>query len=220
MLPAHLLGLRPAIDRRYLKSVEAEPEPASLLLGSTTAAGIVALLSLHPARPFQIVDLELRTGASYESVYRALRRLEGAGVLAVDRSGRQHTATMPRRPATSSLRTLTLELGPVGSRLRWCRQVLGEAAVEEAFVFGSVAAGTEGPASDIDLMVVGDVSTGALLGCLGGLADQLDREINPVCRTRGQLDKGLSEGLSFLTTVIAGPRIDVVRRLSTTTAVA
>jgi predicted nucleotidyltransferase len=211
MLSAHIALLRPAIDPRYLGSLEQSPEPATFLLGSATAAAVVALLSLHPGEEFPMADLELATAASYESLHRTLRRLEAAGVLVVDRSGRRHTATMPPCPSTSALRSLTLELGPLGSRLRWCRGLLGGNMIEEAFVFGSIAAGTAGPRSDLDLLVVGDVSTGALLAHMAGLADQLARQINPVCHTRDQVDHALSDGLSFMTTVFSGPRIQVVR---------
>jgi len=212
MVAAHLASLRPSVDPRYRAFVERFPEPAGELLGSGTAAAIVALLALHPAEAFPLGDLELRTGASYESVHRTVRRLERAGVVVVDRSDRRHTVTMHRTPTTAALRALTLELGPLGSRLRWCRSILGPASVEEAFVFGSIAAGTEHTRSDIDLFVVGDVTEGALLRHLGGLADQLARDINPVCRTRDLLDRGLAEGRSFLTTAVSGPRLDVARR--------
>lgn len=211
MLPRHLALLRPVVDPRYLSHLKHTPEPACLLLGSSTAAAIVALLALHPDVPFSMTDLELRTGSSYESVYRTLQRLERAAVIEVDRSGRQHCAAMRRGPSTTALRALTLELGPLGSRLSWCRRLLGNGAIEEAFVFGSVAAGTERAGSDIDLLVIGTVSPGTLLGHLGGLADLLAREINPVCRSRDQLNEGLAEGLSFLTSIWSGPLVHVLR---------
>ncbi len=220
MLPRHLAVLRPEVDDRYVAHVRRTPEPASLLLGSPTAAAIVALLSLRPGEPFSISDLEVRTGSSYESVYRALQRLESARVIDVDRSRRQHTTVMREGPSTSALRALTLALGPLGSRLNWCRHLLGPASLEEAFVFGSIAAGTEQERSDIDLLVIGEVSTGTLLSHMGGLADLLARDINPVCRTREQLETGLAEGLSFLTSAWSGPRIWVLRRQQASAAAA
>jgi hypothetical protein len=159
-----------------------------------------------------MTDLELRTGASYESLHRAVRRLESSAVLRVDRSGRAHSVTMPRDQTAVALRALTLRLGPLGSRLRWAQRMLGPSSLDEAFVFGSIASHTETPDSDIDVFVVGDVSTGTLLAHMGGLADTLGRVISPVCRTAEDLDRALADGLSFVTTLCAGPRIAIIDR--------
>ena len=129
MLPAHLSVLRPAVDPRYEAYLADHPEPASSVFGSATAAAIVSLLSLHPDEGFSLVDLELRTGASYESLHRVLRRLERGSILSIERTERSHIVRMRRGQTTSALRTLTLRLGPLGSRLLWVRLVLGSAAV-------------------------------------------------------------------------------------------
>jgi Polymerase beta, Nucleotidyltransferase len=212
MLPVHLTGLRPVLDPRYVAYVAQNPEPAGALFGSPTAAAIVSLLSLHPGEGFSLVDLELWTGASYESLHRVLRRLERSSILSIERAGRSHTVVMPGGPMSDALRVVTLQLGPLGSRLRWARRLLGPGSVEEAFVFGSIATSTEWPDSDIDLFLVGEATVGTLLAHLGGLADTLRRDIAPVCHTRESLDRGLSEHLSFLTTVWTGERITVIGR--------
>jgi predicted nucleotidyltransferase len=214
MLPAHLAVLRPVVDPRYLAHVGLHPEPADALFGSPTAAAIVSFLALRPGVDVSMTDLELRTGASYESLHRTVRRLECSAVLRVDRSGRAHSVTMPRDDTAVALRALTLRLGPLGSRLRWAQRMLGPSSLDEAFVFGSLATHTERPDSDIDLFVVGDVSPGTLLSHMGGLADTLGRVISPVCRRAADLDRAMADGLSFVTTVCTGPRIAIVDRAS------
>lgn len=51
-------------------------------------------------------------------------------------------------------------------------------SISVAFLFGSVASGSQKTTSDIDLMVVGRITLARLLPGLRGLQDRLGREIN------------------------------------------
>jgi predicted nucleotidyltransferase len=79
-----------------------------------------------------------------------------------------------------------------------------------AFVFGSVAAGREGPASDVDLFVVGEVSLLELVECLGPVQGELGREVNPTVYSLVELEEKLSRGHHFVTRVLQGPTLLVM----------
>jgi len=74
-----------------------------------------------------------------------------------------------------------------------------------AFVFGSAAAGTTGAASDVDLLVVGNVGLWALAPKLRPLTSILGREVNPHVLTRDTLAAKARAGGAFITNVLAAP---------------
>jgi hypothetical protein len=208
VIPEALTALRP----RLLPEVERwradHPEPASVLMGSETTALVAGLLAAHLDEPFRFSELELRTGASHESVYRAVGRLEAAGVAGVDRGTRSHAVVMRRASLARSLRALTLGGGPLFSALSWAGATRGQ--IDEAFVFGSFAAGTETMESDIDVFVVGEIRVSEVGRALTGVGDMLRREVNPVVRSREHVVSRLEAGYGFYAAVWRSPRISVL----------
>jgi len=62
---------------------------------------------------------------------------------------------------------LQAALAPLGDR------------IQVAFVYGSVAEGSEGPRSDVDVMVLGDAGFGEVVNALYDSQATLGREVNP-----------------------------------------
>jgi predicted nucleotidyltransferase len=88
-------------------------------------------------------------------------------------------------------------------------QALGK-LVEVAFVFGSVASATESANSDVDVMVIGDVTFGQVVHALYDLQAQLGREINPEVMTRQEWQSKLDTGNVFVAEVMKKPMLFVV----------
>jgi predicted nucleotidyltransferase len=188
------------------------PEPADLLLGSRTAAALLALLTLHPGRPVELAEAEWRTGSSHESVHRTVARLVTAGVLEAGPPGRPRTIVLPPSPRAAEMRRLLLAYGPVGSRLRWLAESQS-GAITQALVYGSIAAGTEHESSDLDLLTVGSAGAGAVLRALGDLSDVIGREIHVVAYTGERFAADLALGLSFPRNVASSPVIPILGEL-------
>jgi predicted nucleotidyltransferase len=89
-------------------------------------------------------------------------------------------------------------LKPLASRLR------------TAFVYGSIAAGNEQSDSDIDLMIVGQVSPTELALPLRRARELLGREINPTAYTSAEFDKKRAANDPFLKQVLDKPRLFVL----------
>jgi hypothetical protein len=212
VIPEVLAALRP----RLLPEVEDwradHPDPASVLLGAGTTALVAGLLAAHLDEPLRFSELELRTGQSHESVYRAVGRLEAAGVVRVERGTRRNAVVMRRSSLALTLRALTLRGGPLFSALDWAGAVRGR--IDEAFVFGSFAAGTDSSDSDIDVFVIGEIRVTEVAHALTGVGDMLRREVNPVVRTRGHVVSRLEAGYGFYEAVWRGPRITLVEGVS------
>ena len=80
--------------------------------------------------------------------------------------------------------------------------------MQAAFVYGSHAKGGDTAGSDIDVLLVSDtLSYPELMTALHPLIEQIGREINPTLYTRAELRKRLGADNSFVTRVLAQPRI-------------
>lgn len=212
MKVSELLALRPASSEAFLAWNRRRPnEGGRGLFGSATLGRTLGLLTLHPGRPFSMAQVLYALAGNYESTHRALHRLVSAGVVERSKSGRELAFTMPREhPLLAPLRAIALHSSTIGPRLRWAQEDLGRTALEAAFVFGSMAALTDDPTSDVDLFIVGDASLSDVHSYLGGLGDELDREVNPVCRSRRHIQQRFGEGHAFYRSVWVGARIIVL----------
>jgi uncharacterized protein len=83
--------------------------------------------------------------------------------------------------------------------------------ISVAFVFGSVAVGTETSASDVDVMVVGDnLSLTDVVSAIAEAQREIGREINPSVYPTGEFCRKLAEGRHFVSSVVAGPKIFLI----------
>jgi predicted nucleotidyltransferase/DNA-binding Xre family transcriptional regulator len=83
-------------------------------------------------------------------------------------------------------------------------------SIAVAFVFGSAARHEQGPESDVDLMVVGDVSLEELAPALRRLEQELGRQVNAVVYSEDEWRRRLGEGNPFANEVAAGAKRFVV----------
>ena len=80
--------------------------------------------------------------------------------------------------------------------------------IDAAFVYGSIAKGSDTTRSDIDLMVVSDtVSYASVFAALGKVSKGLGREVNPTIHTLAELEQGLRSKNAFFTRVMARPKL-------------
>ena len=76
-----------------------------------------------------------------------------------------------------------------------------------AFVYGSMAAGTQRPGSDVDLMVLGRAGFADLARALAGAQAALRREVNPTVTTPREFKQKLAAGDGFARSVLKGPKL-------------
>jgi predicted nucleotidyltransferase len=74
-----------------------------------------------------------------------------------------------------------------------------------AFVYGSFAEGRDNARSDVDVMVVGDVTFAAVSDALGDVQNDLLREINPTVYSVAEFAKKIST--PFITSVLRKPKV-------------
>lgn len=165
---------------------------------------VLSLLLLHPTEDFYQSEIVRRSGHTLLQVQRALRRIEDAGLAHATRRGnRVYYTANQAHPVYEDLKGLVLKTVAFGDALRDGLEPMRE-KILMACIFGSVASGSEGPASDVDLLVVGDVSSRKLAGVIGPLARRLNREVNQLVYTPQEFRKRIAEGDRFVSDLIAG----------------
>ena len=178
---------------------------AASLLFSDVRRKVLAAMLIHPQKRWYLSALSRHTGAAASHLHRELLALTEAGILPRRAEGREvyfeaDTACPFLPELTSLLRKLVGAPAVLQTALRSHRD-----SIRCAFIHGSIARGEEVTGSDIDLIVVGDVTISALLPGLQKAERSLGRPVNPTIYPANELARKYREGHHFLNTVIADP---------------
>jgi len=179
------------------------------LMGSSSTRAAMAVFLRDPASSFYQREIARKVGIGLRSAQIALERLEGLGLVTSERDGNRRYYKAVRTERFEDLRTLlSRELG-IAEVI--ARQLTGlNESVDWAFVFGSAASGTDTMSSDIDLLVIGDVTDDALVGPIADAQRELGRDIDVVRYRAGDFAKKREQGNHFVRSVLAQPRLDVI----------
>ena len=156
--------------------------------------------------------LAQKLAAAYPgSVARLLKRWTAAGIVT-----RRQQDGLPRYyasidPALAPLVTLMQQDSVMVKTLREALQ--GVKGVEVALVFGSVARGAEGAASDLDILVLGSASELKLNAALRPAGRALGRAVHATACTIESFKNQLRGGESFALGIVQGPRIALIGEL-------
>jgi predicted nucleotidyltransferase len=174
------------------------------LFRSRTRTRILALLFADPEREWHVRGLAREVGDSAGNVRRELMRLAGAGYL---RRRPQANLVLYKldqsHPLYPELRALVSKT--VGAERLVGEALAGVAGVRLAFVYGSFAAASESPVSDIDVMVIGRPATRDVHRALRPVGDTLQREVNYVVFGEDEWARRWRDNDGFLRDVLAGP---------------
>lgn len=197
------------------KSCEAETgfgdSGLASVLFSPVRQRVLALLFGQPQRRFQSGELIRLANSGTGAVHRLLVRLVATGLITVDKIGNQkHYQANADSPVFQELTGLVRKTVGLMGPLRNALAPLQDRIIA-AFVYGSIATGTERADSDIDLMVIADdLDYFELFAVLPSLEAELARVVSPnlmTCsewlRKRGELD-------SFAARIASQPKLFVI----------
>jgi DNA-binding transcriptional ArsR family regulator len=175
-----------------------------------TRQGILATTLVQPEKAWYVSELARRLGVPSSSLQRELHDLSEVGILKTHKQGRMvYYQANTDSPVFPDLRGLLFKTAGLVDVLADALKPL-TARLQTAFVYGSMAAGNEQSDSDIDLMLVGQVSPKELALPLRRARDLLGREINPTVYTSAEFDKKQSANDPFLKQVLDKPRLFVL----------
>ena len=145
------------------------------------------------------------------SILRQLGRLAETDLVTVTRSGNQkHYQARRDSPVFEELYSLIVKTVGVAEPLRQAL-ALKARAIRAAFVYGSVAKGTDRARSDIDLMVISDcLRCSDLFEALQAAEAVLGRTVNPTVMTVAQWRAKRARADSFAARVAGQSRVFVI----------
>lgn len=187
------------------------PSALAQALFSAVELRVLALLFGQPDRTFQSAELIRLANSGAGAVHRVVTRLAESGLVSVIRIGNQkHYRANRESPIFGELHGLIIKTVGLTGPLREALAPLAD-RIRAAFVYGSIAAGSESARSDVDLMVIGEVPDyAALYGALQGAERQLGRPVNPTVYSLKEFQKRRREKNPFVTRVLAAPRLWVI----------
>lgn len=180
-------------------------------LFTRTQQRVLALLFGLAPRGHHLNELVRLAGVGSGTVQRELARLTAAGLVVRQSQGRQVVyLANPKSPVFDELRAIVRKTFGVADVLRESLLPL-QARIERAFVFGSVARGTDTADSDIDLMIIGEpLSYADVFPLLTDAEAVLGRRISPTLYSPVDWQRRLEEANAFATRVRHLPTLTVM----------
>ena len=145
------------------------------------------------------------------TIRRELDRLVAAGLLIESRAGNQlHYRANPANPVFHELVGIVRKTFGIADVIR---EVLAARSTDivAAFIYGSIAKGTDTASSDIDVLVITDrLSYGDVVELLQPCDQELGRTVNPVVFAAQEFVDKLSHDVAFVTRVMEQPKIMLI----------
>jgi predicted nucleotidyltransferase len=187
------------------------PSGLGEVLFTKTQRKVLGVLFGASERSFYSNELVRLAGIGTGAVHRELDKLSSAGLLTVTRIGNQkHYQANPESPIFEELRAIVRKTFGLADVLREALLPMAD-RIDFAFVFGSVAAGTDTAGSDIDLFVSGrDLAYADTMLALADAESFLRRKINPTLYAAIELQHKVDSGNAFLRRVLDQPKIFLI----------
>ena len=180
------------------------------LFTSQARISVLELFLLNAPNRYYLREVASLTQQPVQAIQRELARLEAGGLLSMTPEGnRRYYRANRESPIFPELKALIVKTAGLGDLLRrHLRKSKG--AIRVAFLFGSYARGLESAKSDIDLMVIGQVTARALSNLLAPARETLGREINAVILPTSELRRRFADDNTFLKDVLGQPKIFLI----------
>ncbi|WP_058533732.1 nucleotidyltransferase domain-containing protein [Legionella saoudiensis] len=171
---------------------------------------VLALLLLHPDERYHVREIARLTNTTAGTLHRELSKLAKSKVLLREQSGNQVYYQANRNfPIYTELSSILKKTSGLVDVLFDFLTPLAE-KIEVAFVFGSVAKGTENLGSDIDVLIIGEVDFTEAVAALYAAQASLGREINPKIYSREQWKASLQKQDLFIQEVLNNPKLFIM----------
>lgn len=181
-----------------------------ILLGSRLRARLLGWLFTHPDERFFGRQLAVILGEDSTNVSRELLRLTSLGILTSKLEGKQKYYQANRLcPVFSELHSLAVKTIGINDLLREALEPFKD-KIRTAFIYGSFAELKEQMSSDLDLVIVGDVTIKEINVALTSVQEHIQREINPSVYSIAEFTEKSKSGQHFINSVLTKPKIFIV----------
>jgi len=183
------------------------PDPIGRVLFGKTRRGVLSLLFTQPQQTFYLNEIVRHAGTGVGSVQRELAALEAAGLVTRSvRGNHVYFQANPECPVYTELKALIDKTIGAAETLRRSLTPL-QGAIAVAFIYGSFARGDAARESDVDVLIVGDVSMLDIAPRLGEARQRIGRAVNPTVFPTREFAERVRAGDHFVRNVTAGAKI-------------
>ncbi len=177
------------------------------IFANETLTRVLTFFFLNPATELFQRTIARQVGKALIQVQRSLKTLEDVGLITVRKEGRMvFYKAHVTHPAFQDLKNIFIKTVALGDILRKELEPHGK-EIQFAWIYGSVAKGHENQDSDIDLLIISDLSLKDLSKVTSPLMEKLSRELNPLFLTPKSLLKRIQEKDPFISSLIKQPKI-------------
>ncbi len=178
------------------------------LFSSRARVDVLKLFLLNPDNSYYQRQISTITRKSIRGVQRELENLQKLSLIEKSIEGNRIYYKANRKcPIFEELKRIFFKSAGIAEVLK---SSLKGKRIKSAFIYGSYAKGQESLLSDIDLMVIGDISSKELSGILSDPKKELMREINyAVFPTREFINKAKKKE-HFLNSVLNDKKIFII----------
>ena len=178
----------------------------SQILSSKVRAELFRILFGVQSKELHMRELERVAGCTIGPIQTELKRLLRLQLVSCRRSGnRLYYKANPEHPLYPDIRSMVMKTTGLVAYLNELFDPREDIMV--AFIFGSIASGSEQADSDLDLMILGEISLRILTGLLADLRRTLGREINPHVLKVEEFSDRCTRGEHFVSTVLSSPKL-------------
>lgn len=171
---------------------------------------VLALLLGAPEERWYMRDIARRTGCALGTVRRELAGLADAEIVKRFPDGnRTYYQANTESPIFEELHGLIVKTAGLVDVVRAAMEPLS-GNIDLAFIYGSQASGEASAASDVDLLIVGDVGEMSLIRSIAKAEEQLGRTVNYSLLSRNEFAVRRKEKGGFLGRVLSGKKITIM----------
>ena len=175
-----------------------------------TRRGVLAILYGHIDEAFYLRQLARVSGGGMGAVQREVKVLAASGIIVRTGKGRQtYYQANPNCPIFDELKNIIMKTAGISDLAKVALTPLAE-RIQIAFVYGSLSRGDENSRSDVDIMIVGDVTFAEVVESLSPVQQKINREINPTVYPGKEFQNKLAAGHHFIKSVYEGEKLFLI----------
>lgn len=172
---------------------------------------VLALIFGHPERSFYTSEIVRKVDSGVGAVERELSKLERSGLVSIQRIGNQkHYRANQAAPIFEELHGLVEKTVGLTETIKKSFEPYAN-VIKCAFVYGSVATGTNTADSDIDLIVIGDdLNYVDLYTAARNVEQKIRRRVNPLFLSPADWQRKTSHKESVFGKISRSPKLFIV----------
>ena len=172
---------------------------------------VLGLLFVNSDRSFYTNEIVRFVDSGIGVVQRELEKLAQSGLVTIKKVGNQkHYQANPDTPIFAELRGIVLKTVGLADILRLALLPLSD-KIQAAFIYGSIAKGSDTAKSDIDVLIIGtELAYADVYEALSAHESDIGRPVNPSIYSTQELQRKLAEDNAFVSRVLEQPKIFLI----------